>query len=353
MNSFDQFSGNPAHNLTGLTIDSTWEVFEKVTKNPNATGGNFSAGYKIKNLVNGFSYFLKALDFSEAFRNQNTTNILQHLTTAYNFERDLLLKCNQSNLKRVLKCIHHGEVEVPGFQVPYNKVSYLILELAEGDIRSARLAFSNFDLAWTLRTLHHAAVGIHELHQKGIAHQDLKPSNLMQLTQNSFKITDMGRSHDINSISPFDTLNVPGDGNYAPPESLYKTFSTFNDRRLYDIFSIGGLIFFHFLNVSPTNLLRYLITKNGLPVSSGNYLQDLPSWISAFHEAIEILEEKIKENHPKFASEISQAAFFLCHPDITQRGHPNNLSMISGDKLSVERFISKFNLLAKKAEYNL
>lgn len=57
----------------------------------------------------------------------------------------------------------------------FTKVDYLIFELADGDVRSHLDAMPAFDAAFLLRTLHHVATGLQQLHRAQIAHQDLNP----------------------------------------------------------------------------------------------------------------------------------------------------------------------------------
>jgi hypothetical protein len=48
----------------GLTLPSGWVVTEKIQRLANATGGQFSCGYKVQR--DGGIAFLKALDYSKA-----------------------------------------------------------------------------------------------------------------------------------------------------------------------------------------------------------------------------------------------------------------------------------------------
>ena len=54
-------------------------------------------------------------------------------------------------------------------------VQYIVFELADGDVRSVISAADDLDVAWAIRSLHHMAVGLAQLHRTGIAHQDVKP----------------------------------------------------------------------------------------------------------------------------------------------------------------------------------
>ena len=71
------------------------------------------------------------------------------------------------------------------------------------------------------RSLHHIAVGLQQIHGQGIAHQDLKPSNVLVFNGNNSKIGDFGRSAYKGHIPPHENNNVAGDLTYAPPELLY------------------------------------------------------------------------------------------------------------------------------------
>ena len=65
---------------------------------------------------------------------------------------------------------------------------YIVFELASGDIRAEIERLPNFDLAWCLRSLHNATVGVQQLHSKDIAHQDIKPSNVLVFGMDGSKL---------------------------------------------------------------------------------------------------------------------------------------------------------------------
>jgi eukaryotic-like serine/threonine-protein kinase len=168
----------PAECLLGLDLEGGWHVDSYVLRPPTSTGGKFSVGYLVVNKDKGKGY-LKALDFSAAFQSPDPARALEELTKAYNFERDLLAQCKDQKLRRVVVPLADGWVKVPGNFGDLCNVAYLIFELATGDIRNEVANWQKFDLAWVLRSLHHSAVGLQELHLLGIAHQDLKPSNVL------------------------------------------------------------------------------------------------------------------------------------------------------------------------------
>jgi serine/threonine protein kinase len=95
-------------------------------------------------------------------------------------------------MDRVVQSIDFGHVVVD--HTDLGRVDYLILEIADGDVRSFLSTCNKIELAWKLRALHHIATGIHQLHAADIAHQDVKPSNVLVLGATISKIADLGSS---------------------------------------------------------------------------------------------------------------------------------------------------------------
>src|ERR1700730_5677694 len=102
----------PAEMLLGCRLDGGWEVIERIQAPPIATGGFFSTCYIVRS-ESGERAFLKALDFSRAFESKDPARALQAMTEAYNFERDILEKCSERKMDRVVKAIGDGRHNVP------------------------------------------------------------------------------------------------------------------------------------------------------------------------------------------------------------------------------------------------
>ncbi len=80
---------------------------------------------------------------------------------------------------------------------------------------------ATLDLAWTMRMLHHVAVGLQQLHGVGIAHQDLKPSNVLVFSDFISKLADLGRSAHADYEPPHDSFITPAALTCTNPELRY------------------------------------------------------------------------------------------------------------------------------------
>ncbi|MBU1702311.1 MAG: hypothetical protein KJ970_09700 [Candidatus Eisenbacteria bacterium] len=344
----------PAECLAGLTLDGGWKVIQQITPPPHATGGHFSVGYIVEDPT-GRRAFLKALDFTKAFQAPDFARELQAMTAAYNFERDLLSKCVVHKLHRVVTPLADGTVVVPGTLGPLQNVCYLIFEHATGDIRDEVAQFSVFDLAWCLRSLHHSAVGLRQLHTTGIAHQDLKPSNVLVFGDQGSKLADLGRASDSTIPSPTDGLRIPGDVGYAPPEQFYdlQANRSFSERCLADMYLLGSLVFFYFANCSATQAIVSKIRGfKGINFTTSDFANDLPYIRHAFQEALVDLEAQMRPLAQALTPQIVDLVSHLCEPDPALRGDIRNVGSLV-PRCSLERFVSTLDLLARRAELRM
>lgn len=342
----------PAECLVNLDLDGGWHVESFLNRPPTATGGRFSVGYKVRH-KDGRTAYLKALDFSLAFQAQDPARELEILTRAYNFERDLLAKCSENKFDRVVTPVADGWVKVPGTFGDLRNVAYLIFNLARGDIRSELEHWHTFDVAWALRSLHQSAVGLAQLHSVGIAHQDLKPSNVLVFPDEGSKLSDLGRASHINTPSAVDGFRIPGDTGYAPPEQWYGWCNApgFSVRYLADMYNLGSLILFFFLNCSATTAIGSRISqKHAKNFSGSDFIHDLPYIQHAFAEVLDELHERVQELAGDLAEEILVTARQLCEPDPRRRGDPKVLGSAHRPQHDLQPYISRFDRLAKHAE---
>ena len=235
---------------------------------------------------------------------------------------------------------------------PLATVQYLVFELAECDVRSYLSFAERLETAWTLRTLHQLAVGLEQLHRIQIAHQDLKPSNVLLFDRALAKIADLGCASLKGAAGPRDQLMCAGDRTYAPPELLYGGgVSDWTTRRFgCDAYLLGSMAVFFFTGLSMT-----AIVQSRLPEAqrwfnwSGSFEEVLPYLTHAHHE----VNQQIKKEMPSSISgELTRIVEQLCEPNPDLRGHPLGRRP-HGNKYSLERYVSWFNLLARKAELSL
>lgn len=340
----------PAEELSGLVLEGNWKVVSKVERPPQATGSCFSCGYIVES-VSGAKGYLKALDYSRALTSPNPARALQAMTEAFNFELALCEKCSGKRLRRVVRAIGDGKVSVRA-EDPASVVQYLIFELADSDVRAYLDSFDQFDIAWVLRALHHVATGLKELHGAGIAHQDLKPSNVLVFEEEGSKVADLGRGAYKGTLGPWDELEIAGDKAYAPPELLYGYVGDdWNLRRFgCDAYLLGSMVVFFFGRGSMTGLLFAEMEESyHWRTWSGTFEEVLPYVRDAFGRAVECFKQDVPD---EIREEICVIVRQLCEPYPRLRGHPQNRRG-GGNQYSLERYVSKFNLLASKAEYGL
>ncbi|MGO9109587.1 MAG: protein kinase domain-containing protein [Thermoguttaceae bacterium] len=337
----------PASQLKGLRVGNGWTVVEAAIRKPKATGGFFSKGY-IATHQDGRNGFLKAMDYTAAFQCPNTAEVLLAMTQAFVFEKTICDKC--AHLSRVARAIDGGSIQVNPAD-PYTKVDFLIFELATGDVRSHLDMQAALDVVFIMRTLHHVATGLEQLHRADIAHQDLKPSNVLVFgkTEGS-KICDLGRAWDKNMPGPFDALKIAGDRAYAPPELMYGEISTdHRSRRFgYDMYHLGSLIVFLFARVHNTALIVGNLDPMHRPAFWGGSYSEVLPFLQA---ASEVALDQFASHVPEFLrADMRQVVAELCNPDPMRRGHPLNRGV---NQFSLQRYISLFDMLTQRARLDV
>jgi eukaryotic-like serine/threonine-protein kinase len=343
---------NAAHNLINLTLETGWTVIEKIEKTDNQTGAFFSVCYLVEK--SNEICFLKAFDvmkFNSIMPDGSSImDALNEMSTAYKYERDLSEFCQNRHVTKVSFVIEAGETIVNGYS--FSVVPYLIFDLAEGDIRK-HLEFSEkLDYAWRFKSLHDIAVGLKQLHSIEVAHQDLKPSNILVFNTES-KIGDLGRSMCKDLDGPYNRKVFSGDWSYAPPELMYGYYEKDWIKRVFatDCYLLGSLITFYFAGIGMTALLRKNIPDHfSWEKWNGTYEELIPYIEESFAKALNEFELNIKEVELKV--ELRSLVEHLCNPFPDKRGHPKNIVSL-GNNYSLERFVAKLDLLKRKTELNV
>ncbi|HKR70338.1 MAG TPA: serine/threonine-protein kinase [Streptosporangiaceae bacterium] len=116
-------------------------------------------------------------------------------------------------------CLSHGNIaRVYDFGEPEPPFpAYLVMELVDGPALSEVLERGPIDAAWCMDVIAQVADGLHEAHQRGLVHRDVKPANLL-LSGGVVKVADFGISHAADSASLTMTGVVVGSPGYVAPE---------------------------------------------------------------------------------------------------------------------------------------
>lgn len=341
-----------AEDLLGLELNDGWKVIEKIKKKPEDTGGHFSVGYIVVKETK--RAFMKAIDFSSASKDLDPLKAARSILDAYIFERDLLLKCERNKLSKIVIPIGHGRYGTGGTS-PFNDIYYILFELAAGDVRKQLNKMKYFDLAWILRSLHDTAVGLEQLHRQGIAHQDLKPSNVL-VFRDTFKIGDLGRASDRAVKAEHDQCQVPGDRTYYPFDTFYRVghYSDFSFRYAIDLYLLGSLVFFFFLKLNLKELLITELKRKDLMknLTQSDFYADLPYFQMALDSVMQRLDEEISKYSSRTSMMLMPLVKMLCELDPIKRGHNQNVST-GLNQFGLERFISRFDIIAKYAEFKI
>lgn len=335
--------------LVGLDLGEGWVIDEALPKSAASTGGNFSLGYTAKN-ADGRAGFVKVINYQAIFWSPDPTLALQSITEAYNFERELVDKCTNRRLSRVVTAYHHDNLRLESLPHP---VSFIIFEQANGDIRGLLDEVADLELAARLRMVHNAAAGIAQLHSIQVAHQDIKPSNLLVFKSSvaasrSAKIGDLGRATDRHRTAVHDGYSIAGDPSYAPPEQRFgEIAASFEERRLAcDIYQLGNLLTFVLSGVTMNMLIHTFLDPSHSPENwGGTYDAALPYVQAAHSAALQALEGHLPL---QMRDDLIQLISSATDPDLQRRGHA--ASRQANQQYAMNRIVTQLDLLTRRAE---
>jgi serine/threonine protein kinase len=334
----------PADNLVGAKLKTGWTVVERRERTSAQTGGHFSSAYIVEN-AKGQRAFLKAMDYEDAMKEPDRAAALLKLTQIYVFEREISRHCKEKRMSRIVRALEDGQIDIDG-----KAVDYLIFELADGDIRKILSEAPQTGMSWRLRAIHQMLVGGLQLGNAQIAHQDVKPSNVLTYETEGQKLGDLGQAWRKDSQSPNDNLICAGDRGYSPPELLYvcaRALSEEERRFGVDFYMLGSMILFLMGGVQATAVTIGLLAPEQRPQQwRGTYEQALPYLTHTFNQGMNAL--RISFANVPDGEEIVSVITQMCHPDIAQRGDREFRSKV-GSRFSLQRFVSIFDRLARRA----
>ncbi|HFQ5049239.1 TPA: protein kinase [Vibrio vulnificus] len=337
----------PATSLQGLVTASGWSI-DKLLTNGSGSGGNFCTQYEATSPA-GKKGFLKAMDLSRAFSSPDPIKALNVITSEYLFEQEILEHCKDQKLSKVVVPLDSGRINNPQHHAPYNQVFYIIFEFAEGDLRGEYLNKKVSSWRSAFKSLHHVGIGIKQLHNIGIAHQDIKPSNILCFPNEESKVSDLGRVTDDKGRSPFSQYPFTGDRTYAPLEISYPNIlhTDFIDRRHSDLYMYGSLIYHVISGLQLTSVLRRETLKLMPNFQMATYKDALPFINSAFTQVMDVFYNRcVSIFDEDVAKELYEIVSELCYPDYERRGNSKYTNKLQ--RLSLEKYISKMSSVQRK-----
>lgn len=339
----------PAARLVGVKLESGWVISERLPKSEADSGGAFSIGYKAINADGEFG-FLKAFDYTSAFETEDPPEELRRLTDTFLAERTVLEHCEGKHFSHVVKVLESGTLRLDG--IPMNAVSYLLFEWAPQDGRAVVTNADPSDHLPMIALSHHAAVGVRQLHNAGIIHQDIRPSNFLVLQDRAEtigKLSDLGRAFMRNRPAPHDDETIAGAPTYASPEQLYNCERRLkgDDWRLAaDMYMFGNLVAFLLLGVPYSGLLQMNLDPSQHWKNWGGTFDDvLPSLLDAHGRAVSKVRESLRT---EIAESIATIINELCQPDPNQRG--DRVARRQGNNpFELMRYITRLDLIHRRA----
>ncbi|TGG94860.1 hypothetical protein E4656_00050 [Natronospirillum operosum] len=334
----------PSTSLTGETTECGWHITEKISQK-SSTGGNFCTQYIVIN-EDGRKAFLKAMDLKSVM--QKDLQDIQGLIGEYLFERNILYLCKEENMTKIVTPLSSGEITSKKYSPPLNRVFFIVFELADSDFRTRYIEREGTNWIDFFRSVKHVCIAAEQLHRAGIAHQDIKPSNVLNFYEdNTTKVADLGRVIDENGMSPFNNFEYAGDMTYAPIEIRHRhVVDEFSFRILSDMHSIGSLIYHKIMGVGISVATINESTYISPDVLSSDYTSSVEIHASGFAKLLRRFKMQSEECLGfDIAQELENIVSEMCHPDINLRC--SNSRKFIPPKVLARRYAGKLNTVIR------
>lgn len=334
--------------LEGIELAHGWTLGAIREAQPQSTGGNFSVQFEAVSSSGG-SAFCKVLDLKSSAEPPNVAMKLEYATKAFNYEAALIEMCARFSARRVVFALQTDEIY--DARVPLGLVKYILFERADEDVRSYLDKGYADEIHQRFVGLRHAAIGVRELHGMRIAHQDLKPSNVLvfgcEEASHETKLGDLGRASLDGELAIHDESHVAGAYAYSPPELLYGQVALdfYNRRQACDLYQFGCLIAFVIAGTSINQEWNARLTPSERWQTWGDpYSVIYPKVRQVMNDAFDETESRID---PSIRLEVGALIRDLCDPDPEARGKV--LQGRSGSRVMIlSRLITRLNVLERK-----
>lgn len=201
-------------------------------------------GYEFKNYINkgafGFCYLVRSNKYGIDFVCKCTFNCQsnQSFITSYEREVKALLNLNHPHIVRVYDIFTEGNF------------LFLIMEYCSGGSMQSMIEQKKVDPKShsSLQILHQVINAINYMHERGFAHCDIKPSNILIDEFGRAKLADFGLTHFVGSAGQDNETNYGGSFSFMAPELLkYKKCDPFKS----DVWALGVTLYYFFTRHLP------------------------------------------------------------------------------------------------------
>ncbi len=185
-------------------------------------------------------------------------------------------------------------------------VSFLAMELLEGETLDARLNRESLPLTESLRIGREIALGLAAAHAKGVVHRDIKPGNIwLEAGRNRVKLLDFGLARPLEDASAVTHSGAMiGTPAFMSPEQAQSEAVDFHS----DLFSLGCVLYRMTTGMQPfqgknvVSLLAAVTNKDPQPPCEIN--PDIPP---AFNRLILQLLAKKPADRPESAAAVAES----------------------------------------------
>jgi len=202
---------------------------------------------------------------------------------ALKFPKPVLLSERGARLSFTREALIGARVDSPfvaaAIAVPAERQSrlYMAMPYYLGETLEVRLTRSHLSIRPGIEIGARIARGISALHRQGIIHRDIKPDNVMLLSDGGLKVIDLGVAR-LPKVEDFGDSEAPGTHSYMAPE-LFKGAAA---SQASDQYALGVTLYRMFTGRYPYGEIEpFSYPRFGVAVPPSRYRPDMPSWLDA------------------------------------------------------------------------